>query len=108
MITMATPIARLLIIGIFLLTALFSSEKSFAINEAPQAFTLDGQLFQPGSNTPLLDASAKIKVQVLNPAKTCVLYEEQQTVNTSSTDGYFNIQVGSVVGSTKRTGGDPV
>ena len=103
---MSTPFVRLMILGV-LLSTLFAGEKSFAINEAPQSFALDGQIFQPGTTTPLLDTSAKIKVQILNPSKTCVLYEEQQTVNTAITDGYFNIQIGSVVGNVKRTGGDP-
>ncbi len=80
---------------------------AYALNDAPQTFTLDGQLFLSGSTTPLLDNSAKLRVQVLNPAKTCLLYEEEQTVNTSASNGYFNIQVGSNVGNGKRTASDP-
>ncbi len=76
-------------------------------NELAQSFTLDGQVLQAGSDQPLLDANAKIVVDVLDPSKTCILYEEQQFVNTSATNGYYSIQIGSDVGSGKRTANDP-
>ncbi len=79
----------------------------FAQSEPPQHMTVDGRLYEAGSTTePLLDSSVNIRIQVLNPAKSCILYEEQQTVSTLSTNGYFNIQVGSIVGDPKRTGLD--
>jgi hypothetical protein len=59
------------------------STRAFAINDAPQFMSVDGRLFD--STTPtngLLDASVVLKIQVLNPAKTCILYEEQQSVST--------------------------
>ncbi len=77
------------------------------MNDSPQTFTLDGQLFQSSTTTPLLDANALVKVQIINPNGTCLLYEEQQTVNTISTEGYFHINVGSAFGSAKRTANDP-
>jgi len=80
---------------------------SFALNDSPQTFTLDGQLLIKGSTAPLLDTNVKITVQVLNPSATCVLYEEQQTVNTRDSNGYFTIYVGSNVGAGKRTVNDP-
>ena len=80
---------------------------ALAINESPQTFTLDGQLFSASTSTPLLDSSAKIKVQIINSTGNCLLYEEQQTVNTTTTDGHFTIYVGSATGSTKRTVNDP-
>ena len=78
-----------------------------AINDSPQTFTLDGQLFKAGSTEPLLDSNAVLKVQIISPNGTCLLYEEQQTVNTTATDGYFHINVGSLAGSAKRTTNDP-
>jgi len=78
-----------------------------ALNESPQTLTLDGHLFQTGTKTPLLDSTAKVTIQIINPNGTCLLYEEQQTVNTTTTDGYFNIQVGSLTGNAKRTVNDP-
>ncbi|MGZ5279856.1 MAG: hypothetical protein ACXWC9_07940, partial [Pseudobdellovibrionaceae bacterium] len=80
---------------------------SLAVNESPQTFTLDGKLFQLNSTIPLSDSAVKINVQVMDPTGQCLLYEEQQTVNTLSTDGYFSIHVGSMTGSAKRTVNDP-
>lgn len=79
-----------------------------AASAAPQSVTLDGQLFDLTANSqPLLDNSVLLVVQIMNPNLTCVLYEEQQTLNTTSTNGYFNIQVGTSLGSGKRTTNDP-
>lgn len=78
-----------------------------AAGEVAQTFTLDGQLLHVSTGEPLLDSNAKIVVQVLDPSKTCLLYEEQQYVNTSSTNGYYNLQIGSSTGATKRTSNDP-
>ncbi|MBY0383984.1 hypothetical protein K2X05_02405 [bacterium] len=76
----------------------------FAQSEPPQHMTVDGRFYEAGSSTePLLDPIVNIRIQVLNPAKSCILYEEQQSVSTLSTSGYFNIQVGSIVGDPKRT-----
>ena len=80
---------------------------TFAVNDSPQSFTLDGQLYQSGTNAPLLDSAAKLTVQVLNPSGTCLLYEEQQTVNTSNTGGHFTVHIGSLPGSAQRTVNDP-
>ena len=75
---------------------------AFAANDSPQTFTLDGQLYASDRTSPLLDATAKIRVQILDPSKNCILYEEEQPVDTTSSGGHFSIQVGSVVGSIKR------
>ena len=85
-----------------LVAAFFAAGTVTAANEAPPSFTLDGKLLAADNVSPLLDSAAKVRVQVLNPAKTCVLYDEEQTVNTFSTNGNFNIQVGSAVGAAKR------
>jgi hypothetical protein len=79
-----------------------------ALEEAVQYSVFEGDLYDSSSMTaPLLDNSVTINVKILNPAKTCVLYEEQHVVNTTATDGHFNIQVGSATGSAKRVGVDP-
>lgn len=70
------------------------------------AFTLDGQLSKVDGSGPWLDAGLKIKLQILNPTEDCILYEESQTIDTQSTNGYFNVQVGTAIGNTKRTAGD--
>jgi hypothetical protein len=79
----------------------------FAANESAQTFTLDGQLFQTGSSNPLLDASVKLTVQIIDPGGNCLLYEEQQFADTRNTDGYFSVHVGSATGAVKRTVSDP-
>jgi hypothetical protein len=86
---------------------LFHVSTVYSLNESPQTFTLDGQLFKTGTTEPLLDTNAILKVQIINPNGTCLLYEEQQAVNTNSSNGYFHINVGSLVGASKRTGSDP-
>ncbi len=69
-----------------------------------QHFTLDGRLYVPGSDSePLLDNNVQLLIQVLNPAKDCILYEEEQPVNTLGTNGYFTVRVGSALSDGKRT-----
>ena len=69
--------------------------------------TVDGRLYDSTTpEDPLLDNSVLMKIQILNPAKTCILYEEEQTVSTLSSNGYFNVRVGSPTSgaeSLKRT-----
>ena len=74
-----------------------------AAQEAPQTFTFDGRAYSNATaTTPLLD-TINVRVQILNQAQDCILYEEQQSVSTTATDGYFTIQVGSATGSAKRS-----
>jgi hypothetical protein len=75
--------------------------------DVPQSFTLDGRLFSnPEGTIPLADASVGIRLQILDEDKLCILYEESQVVSTLASQGYFSIQVGSTVGSAKRTASD--
>ncbi len=72
--------------------------------DVPQSFTLDGRLFGNAASTVVLkDANVTFRIQILDEAKVCSLYEETQSFNTASSDGYFSIQVGSEVGATKRS-----
>ncbi len=86
---------------------IFSSSLAFAVGELSQTFTLDGQLMLAGTTTVLSDAHAKVVVEILDPSLNCLLYEEQQYIDTTNSDGYFSIQVGSLTGAGKRTGLDP-
>lgn len=90
----------------FLLCMVFSSQ-ALAAGELAQTFTLDGYFTAVGTTNPLLDSSVSVKVQILNPDKTCLLYEETQVLDTQASNGYFNIQVGSATGDAKRSGSDP-
>lgn len=88
----------LLVLALMLMSSVASA------GDVPQSFTLDGRLFSnPEGTTPLTDASLGMRIQILDEDKTCVLYEEKQTLSTLASQGYFTVQVGSLPGSTKRT-----
>lgn len=82
---------------------------SWGAGELSPSFTLDGKLYQDTDHTiPLSESNVKLRLQILNGTKTCVLYEEEQYVDVSQSEGYFNVQVGSTVGAGKRvSGSDP-
>ncbi len=72
--------------------------------DVPQSFTLDGRLYgNASSSAALKDANINVRIQILDEAKACSLYEEAQVISTVSSDGYFSIQVGSEVGAAKRS-----
>ena len=78
-----------------------------AAQEGVQTFSFDGRAFSNSSaTTALLDGSVQFKIQILNNAQDCILYEETQTKDTNATNGYFTLQVGSATGAGKRSSGD--
>jgi hypothetical protein len=77
-----------------------------AFSENAQSFTYQGQLLN-NTGAPLLDPGVAMTFSIYNPSKTCLLYEEAQTIDTSSSDGMFSVQIGSAAGSPQRTGLDP-
>jgi hypothetical protein len=82
---------------------LLAAGHALAAGETAPSFTLDGVLYDsPGGTHPLQDL-VTIRVQILNPAKTCVLYDERQSVDTSTSNGAFTVQVGTLLGSARRT-----
>ena len=93
--------------NLFLLTSVVLLPLSPAI-ASPQTITLDGKLFDsPTSDNPLLDSNVVINVKIFDPNKACVLYEENQTVDTTTTQGRFSIRVGSEPHAAKRGTDDP-
>ncbi|MFN7729281.1 MAG: hypothetical protein ACK5P7_09010, partial [Bdellovibrio sp.] len=90
----------------FLCLLLFGS-KAWA--DQPWATSVDGRLFQTGTSNPIKDSSLTFTLQVLNPTKDCVLYEERQVYDTNVTNGYFSLKVGSAYPdvSGRRTSNDP-
>jgi hypothetical protein len=82
------------------------SPLAYGFAENAQSFTYQGQLLD-STSSPLADASVVMVLSIYNPTKTCLLYEETQTIDTSSSNGMFSIQVGSVTGAGKRTANDP-
>jgi hypothetical protein len=88
------------------LVVTFITKNIFAADKLDQSFSLDGELFSnPAGTAYLLDANVLMRVQILSSQKDCVLYDEQQYVNTVASSGFFNIQVGSLPGNLKRTPG---
>lgn len=103
-------VGRRLVITILTLAVVLAVEFKASVAKAtdvPQSFTLDGQLFADALSTqPLLDADVDFKIQILDQAKVCVVYEEEQSVNTLASKGYFTIRVGTPVASPLRTADD--
>ncbi len=87
-----------------LILIIFYCINSFSLSEGPQGFTLDGRLYNSSAgSSPLLDNSINLRLQILDPNKNCILYEETQNVSTSASNGYFNISVGSATTDSKRS-----
>ena len=75
----------------------------------PWSTSVDGRLYRKGTTQPLRDSGLVFVLQILNPAKNCLLYEEEQGYDTDVTNGYFSLKVGSAAPDLtgKRTSGDP-
>ena len=84
---------------------LFVYSSAFGVGEAPQSLTLDGRLYaDAAATTPLTDPDVTLVFQILNNTQTCVLYEETVAhYNASIGNGYFTLQIGSSVGTSKRS-----
>lgn len=79
----------------------FAFSFAHAASSLPISFNFSGQLTD-NSNDPILNKTVKLKIRLYDPgAGTCLLYEENQDVNTDS-NGRFVIAVGSNVGDAKR------
>ena len=94
------------ILGLLLLLPL--SQSAFATGEGSQSFTLDGRLYGDSSgSTPMVDPNITMKLQILDQSQTCILYEEtQSSIDTTASNGYFTVSVGSAIGAGKRSAGD--
>lgn len=95
----------------FLMTMLFISGIALSLQaaeEVAQSFTLDGRLYSNSSATSPLEDIVALKVQILDDSQACILYEEIQSVDTTTSSGYYTIQVGQKAGppSGKRSSGD--
>jgi hypothetical protein len=74
----------------------------------PTGFTYQGKALNAAGTAPLTD-TVSFTLSITDPSSACILYQETQTaVNLTTTNGMFALQVGSAVGSLKRTSGvDP-
>lgn len=77
--------------------------------DQPWSTSVDGRLFKTGTTNPLKDPNLGFVIQVLNPGRNCLLYEETQTYDTELSNGYFSLKVGSAAPDLtgKRTTNDP-
>jgi hypothetical protein len=98
--------ARLVGVIVLIPTFILRPGVALAFSENAQTFTYQGQLLN-SSGSPLSDPSVALVLSIYDPSTSCLLYEETQTVDTSTINGMFSIQVGSTTGSGKRTGNDP-
>jgi hypothetical protein len=90
-----------------LLISTVAMPTAFAATVAnPQTYNFDGQLTD-ASNNVVAEPNIVVTIDLYDSTGTCLLYEEQDTVDTSSTNGHFSIAVGSPQLSTKRTTNDP-
>ncbi|MBX2996691.1 MAG: hypothetical protein KF681_17875, partial [Bdellovibrionaceae bacterium] len=82
---------------------------TLALAAQPQATSVDGRLYRKGTTQPLRDSGLVFILQILNPSKNCLLYEEEQGYDTELSNGYFSLKVGSAAPDLtgKRTSGDP-
>jgi len=93
---------------IFLIGALFTSASSWgAEGSGSPTFTYQGRFFNASGTAPLQEV-LDLTLAILDPSGTCVLYEEHQSsIDVSRSMGVFAVQIGSAVGSLKRTNVDP-
>jgi hypothetical protein len=90
-----------------LLFAFAIGSSSLWAGEVPAYFTYQGRLLNSSGTAPLT-STVDLKFQIYNPGGTCLLYEELESgVDLSLTAGVFATQVGSGLGSSKRTVKDP-
>lgn len=86
-----------------LLLGVILSTTAYAAEEVPSSFTYQGR-FMDTSVSPAVaisDGSYNIRFQIYDPTEACLLYEEEQSITTTS--GYFSALVGSNIGDAKRT-----
>ncbi len=95
-------------LGLLVLTAYLFTTNAQAVVQVPQVFTFDGRLYTDSTaTTPMVDSNITIRIQILNQTQDCILYEEtQSSIDTSLSNGYFTIQVGSATGNVKRSAND--
>jgi hypothetical protein len=75
---------------LFLLIAFFSAGETA---RADALLTYEGQIIDP-SNNPLEGSSVVFRTKIFNQAKTCLLWQESQTINMSGSGGNFKLNIG--------------
>jgi hypothetical protein len=90
------------ILGLLLVSSLANA------SGVPTSFTYQGKALNAAGTAPLT-STVSFTLSITDPSSACILYQESQTnVNLATTNGIFALQVGSLVGATKRVAGvDP-
>ncbi len=57
-------------------------------------FTYEGTLFDSSGN-PVQNSSITLMLEILSPTTNCILYGETQLIDTSTTGGYFSVEIGT-------------
>jgi hypothetical protein len=94
---------KILIFGLALLIPAITNAAG-----VPTSFTYQGKALNAAGTAPLT-STVSFTLSITDPSSACILYQETQTnVNLATTNGIFALQVGSLVGATKRVSGvDP-
>ncbi|XGC81981.1 hypothetical protein ACES2L_05725 [Bdellovibrio bacteriovorus] len=86
------------------LLASLSAQAQMELTEVPQGLSLQGRIIKP-DGLPLEDASVSFNLKVLSPnAESCVLWEENRTVNMTNSKGVINFVIGSSEGTKVNVG----
>jgi microcystin-dependent protein len=86
---------------------LFTLLISTAWAAQPISFTYQGKALNAAGTAPLT-STVSFTLSITDPSGACTLYQEtQSSINLSTTNGLFALQVGSNVGDPKRTASDP-
>jgi microcystin-dependent protein len=73
----------------------------------PTSFTYQGKALNAAGTAPLT-TTVSFTLSITDPSGACILYQETQpSINLSTTNGLFALQVGSAIGASKRTASDP-
>lgn len=71
------------------------------------SFLYQNRVYDGNSPSLPINENVNLTIQLYDSNETCLLYEEEQTnLDLAQTNGFISVQIGSVVGSTKRTMND--
>ncbi|UOF02478.1 autotransporter outer membrane beta-barrel domain-containing protein [Bdellovibrio reynosensis] len=94
---------RTLVLLVVLLTSI-ATHAQMELTEVPQGLSLQGRIIKP-DGLPLEDASVTFNLKIISPnAESCVLWEENRTVNMTNSKGVINFVIGSSEGTKVNVG----
>ncbi|MCB0355740.1 MAG: hypothetical protein KDD40_01975 [Bdellovibrionales bacterium] len=85
---------------------LVCSSLAWGQEQHPTFFNIEG-LLTDSSDNPIVDSDVDFIIRIYNPAKTCLIYQEDNfNHDLSATNGVFNLIVGTNIGHANRSGND--